>query len=104
MTKAIFTYLNHRIEIELPHPEEDNTVLCTIYRLPGTYDAVLYNDYVDNYQFSAVGDDPNQWVLEAISHAIKQLEFSGLEYHTAPPVRAKEWAELSNKPDIFTEF
>ena len=100
MTEATFTYLNHRIEIELPDPSEDNTILCTIYRLPGTYDAVLYNEYFDNFQFSAAGNDPNTWVLEAISHAIKQLSFSGNEYHTQPP--EPQWTGHSNEPDIFT--
>ena len=104
MTEAIFTYLNHRIEIQLPDPSEDNTVEITFYRLPGTYDETLYNDFVTNYQFSAEADDPNQWVLEAITIAIQQLGFSGNVYHHTPPVQALEQAELSNEPDIFTDF
>ena len=104
MTEATFIYLNHRIEILLPDPNEDNTIHCTIYHLPGTYDESLYNDFVTNFQFSATADDPNQWILEAISSAIKQLGFRGDEYHTAPPVQEPKWAELSNEPDIFTDF
>lgn len=84
MTEAIFTYLNHRIEIQLPDPTEDNTIHFTIYRLPGTYDDTLYNAFVDNYQFSATEDDPNLWVVEAIKSGIQQLSFSGNEYHTPP--------------------
>ena len=104
MQQAIFSYLNHRIEIELPDPTEDNTIKYTIYRQPGTYDEVLYNSYVTDFQFSATADDPNQWVVEAISSAIQQLGFvDGIEYHT-PPVQESEWAELGNEPDIFADF
>lgn len=107
MTKATFTYLDHRIEIELPDPTEDNTIHCSIFRLPGTYDAVLYNDFVTNYQFSAVEDDPNLWVVEAIKSAIQQLAFSGNEYHTPPQEpyvddSLPEWANcFSNESDYF---
>ena len=104
MTEATFIYLNHRIEIQLPDPSDDNTIHCTIFHLPGTYDETLYNSFVDNFQFSAAGDDPNQWVLEAITSAIQQLSFSGNEYHTAPQVQALVWAEISSEPDIFTDF
>ena len=85
MTKATFIYLNHRIEIELPLAAQDNTILCSIFHLPGTYDEILYNSFVTNFQFSAAGDDPNTWILEAIASAIQQLGFRGDEYHTAPP-------------------
>lgn len=43
MPEIIFTYLNHRIEIQLPDPADDNTVYVSIYREPGTYDDTLYN-------------------------------------------------------------
>ena len=69
MTNATFTYLNHRIEIRLPDPSDDNTIHCIIYRVLGTYDAVLYNAYFDDFQFSAAGDDPNTWVLEGVRSA-----------------------------------
>ena len=104
MTKATFIYLNHRIEIELPNPEEDNTILCTIYQLPGTYDSTLYSGFVDNFQFSACNEDPNLWVLEAVNQAVLQVSFSGVEYYTAPPVPAPVWAEYGSDPDTFTEF
>lgn len=84
MTEAIFTYLNHRIEINLPDPSDDNTIHFTIYRVEGTYDESLYNSYICQRQFSGVADDPNQWVIEAINHAIRQLSFDGIEYHTQP--------------------
>ena len=102
--QATLTYLNHRIEIELPDPTEDNTVFCTIYQLPGTYDAVLYSGFVTKFQFSACNEDPNLWVLEAVNQAVLQVSFSGVEYHTAPPIPPLEWAEYGSEPDIFTEF
>lgn len=110
MPQAIFTYLKHRIEIQLPDPTEDNTIHYTIYRLPGTYDDALYNSYVACYQFSAAGDDPNQWVLEAISSAIQQLTFQGAEYHTQPQEpdvddSLPQWANYySNESDYIAEF
>ena len=67
MTEATFTYLNHRIEIQLPDPTEDNTIHYTIYRVEGTFDDALYNSYVATYQFSTTGDNPNLWVIEAIN-------------------------------------
>ena len=48
MTEATFTYLNHRIEIQLPDPTKGSTVEITFYRLPGTYDDALYHAFVTN--------------------------------------------------------
>lgn len=110
MPQATFTYLNHRIEIELPDPTEDNTIHYTIYRVPGTYDDALYNDFVAAYQFSAAGDDPNLWVFEAIGSAIRQLSVSGNEYYTQPQEpdvddSLPEWANYySNESDYIAEF
>ena len=111
MTKATLTYLNHRIEIELPNAAEDNTIKYTIYRQPGTYDESLYGSYVSDFQFSAAGDDPNQWVVEAISSAIQQLGFvDGIEYHTPPQEpdiddSLPDWANYySNESDYVAEL
>ena len=100
MTEAIFTYLNHRLEIQLPDPTEDNTIKYTIERLPGTYDDTRYHSYFGCYQFSAANDDPNLWVVEAISSAIQQLAFSEIEYYTQP--QEPYVAHSGDESDIFS--
>jgi hypothetical protein len=50
----------HHIQIEIPDPEDDNTIYVSIYRSKGTYDPNEYNAYLTDYQFSAESSDPNE--------------------------------------------
>lgn len=84
--KTSIAYLDHIIEVELADPSVDNTIYVTLHRAEGTYDADLYNAYLDSYQFSATSDDPNQWLAEAIASASVQLGHFGFKYYE-PPTR-----------------
>jgi hypothetical protein len=81
MKTAIFNWLNHHIRIELPDPEDDNTVYVEIHRQTGTYDPQLYNSYLTDYRFSAESNDPNQWVVEGAKSAIAELSGWGVKFH-----------------------
>jgi hypothetical protein len=72
--KATLNYLDCIINIDLPNPEEDNTVRVLIERAPLTYDPELYNAYLDHFQFSGESQDPNNWILEAIEVAIRFIK------------------------------
>lgn len=70
--KATLSYLNCVIEVTLPdNPNEDNTVFVSISMAEGTYDPNLYTGYINDWQFSAESEDPNQWIFEALTSAIK---------------------------------
>ncbi|AFZ27274.1 hypothetical protein Cylst_5240 [Cylindrospermum stagnale PCC 7417] len=78
--QAKLIYLNHEITVTLPDPAEDNTVKVCINKLPGTYDEILYNAYLTNFQFSGDSVDPNNWILEALEAAIKTISGYGTVY------------------------
>jgi hypothetical protein len=73
--QATINYLNCLITIDLPNPEEDNTVKVLIKRLPGSYNENLYNAYLKDFQFSGESEDPNDWILEALRHAIASVKY-----------------------------
>ncbi|GAX45770.1 hypothetical protein NIES4075_67910 [Tolypothrix sp. NIES-4075] len=73
--QATINYLNCLITVDLPNPEEDNTVKVFVKRLPGTYDKNLYYAGLTNFQFSAESENPNDWILEALKHAIASIEY-----------------------------
>ena len=88
MQTATLNYLNYVITVELPDPNEDNTICVAIHRLEGTYDKEDYNSYVDHFQFSAEDNDPNKWLLEALQCAIDNLSSGGDVYFKSPPFQA----------------
>lgn len=73
MTNATLNYLNHIIEVNLPNPDEDNTIYVSISRQEGTYDVTFYNSYLKDFQFSAQSKNPNDWILEALQSSIQYL-------------------------------
>jgi hypothetical protein len=91
MKIATFNYLNHNIQIEVPDPEDTNTIYVTICRAKGSYDPEIYNSYLTDYQFSAESNDPNDWVVEGIKSAIRELSGWGVKFHEPPPVAAADW-------------
>jgi hypothetical protein len=86
MKVATFNYLSHHVRIELPDPEDSNTIYVSIYRQPGTYDPEIYGSGLNHYHFSASSSDPNDWILEGIKSAIVELNGSGVKFHEPPPV------------------
>lgn len=86
MKTAIFNWLNHHIRIELPDPDDGNTIYVEIHRQTGTYDPNEYNSYLTDYQFSAESSDPNDWVSEGVKSAIATLASYGHRFHESLPV------------------
>ncbi len=87
MKTATLNYLNHHIRLELPDPEDNNTVYVEIHRQSGTYDPNEYNSYLSDFQFSAESPNPNDWVIEAMKYAIADLAGYGVKFHEiTPPV------------------
>lgn len=86
MKTAIFNYLNHHIRIELPDPEDHNTIYVEIHRQTGTYDPNEYNSYLTDYQFSAESHDPNDWVMEGVKSGIAELSSWGVKFYEQSPV------------------
>lgn len=93
--KTEIVYLNHRIEIDLPDPTEDNTIHVCICRLEGTYNTDLYNDFLCQFQFSGKVH-ANYWLVEAISCAIDSLNFWAIKYLDEPE---EALYELDNEAD-----
>ncbi len=100
MKTAIFNYLNHHITIELPDPEDDNTIYVGIYRATGTYDPNEYNPDLNHYQFSAESPDPNDWVVEGIKSAIAELSTWGVKFHEQPPIVERSLTEGNSSDDL----
>ncbi len=87
--KISFAYLDHWIEVQLPDPEDSNTIYVNLWRAEGTFDTDLYNAYLDDYQFTTSSSDPNEWVIEAINSAIKHLTSWGVYYYEPSLISAK---------------
>lgn len=83
--KISLIYLGHRIEFQLPDPQVDNTIYVSLWRKEGTYNANLYNAYLVDFQFSATHEDPNDWLVEAISNAVNELANWGTRYYEPAP-------------------
>ena len=81
MHTATLSYLNHRVEIKIPDPEEDNQILISIYREEGTYNPDEYNADLTHYQFSAESSDPNEWLGEGVKSAVKELSSWGIKFY-----------------------
>jgi hypothetical protein len=96
--KATINYLNNKIEVLLPNPEEDNTVKVQIHRLAGTYDETVYNSYLKDFQFSAESIDPNKWILEALNWAILVLKGYGVEYNEETAVVTESSKDSADIP------
>lgn len=81
-----FTYLGCCIEIDLPDPEDSNVIYIALNKAPGTYDPNEETGFLGSYQFSGVANDPNQWLVEAISSAIDGCAGRGMKYYEQPPL------------------
>lgn len=81
-----FTYLNHCIEIDLPDPEDSNIIYITLTKAALTFDPAQETGFLTSYQFTPVADDPNQWLVEAVSSAIRGLANRGIQYYSQPPL------------------
>ncbi|PSB40580.1 hypothetical protein C7B80_33085 [Cyanosarcina cf. burmensis CCALA 770] len=92
-----FTYLNHCIEIDLPDPEDSNTIYITLSKAEGTFDPNVENAYMTDFQHSAEAEDPNSWLAEAVEAAIATLGFRGIKYYEPKPVALTE-LEVSDIP------
>lgn len=75
------TYLDHCIKIDLPDPEDSNTIYITLSRIEGNYDPNTENAYLTDFQYSATSEDPNQWLAEAVGVAIAALSNRGIKYY-----------------------
>ena len=97
MTTAVFEFLNHRIHISLPDPDDSNEIYVEIYRKAGTFNPDLYNAYRTHYQFSADSNDPNDWVVEGVKSALIELAGYGEKFHES---RAKVEPTAQDYEDI----
>lgn len=91
-----FSYLNHCIEIDLPDPEDSNVIYISLTKAPLTFDPAQETGFLTSYQFSAVADDPNQWLAEAVSSAIRGLAHHSIEYYLQPPLVPVLAAQIDN--------
>lgn len=91
-----FTYLSHQIDIDLPDPKNSNIIYITLAKAASTFDPAQETGFLTSYQFSAVADDPNQWLAEAVSSAIRGLAHHGIEYYLLPPLVPVLTAEIDN--------
>jgi hypothetical protein len=102
--QVTINYLNCLITVELPNPVDDNTIKVLIRRLPGTYNENLYNSYLKDFQFSGESEDPNNWILEALRHAIASVKYYVEPYAifepstTSPTVDTEESEDYDSIP------
>ena len=93
-----FTYLNHCIEIDLPDPEDSNTIYITLSKAEGTFDPNVENAYITDFQHSAASEDPNSWLAEAVEVALASLNHRGIKYYESKSIQELEDFEPSDIP------
>lgn len=102
--QATINYLNCLIAIDLPNPEEDNTVKVFVERLPGTYDENLYYAGLKQFQFSAESENPNDWIMEALKHAIASIAPYVEPYTVWEPLTATQTATSESSEEEYENF
>lgn len=79
------TYLSHCIEIDLPDPEDSNVIYITLTQSDSTFDPKKETGFLASYQISAVADDPNCWLVEAVTSVVSGLAHRGRKFYSPPP-------------------